>query len=110
MKGQHKETLRIIEPDVIELRTYIMRKLHDSAAAGHPGRDRMYHIISRYFFWRGMKRDISEFCNHCDGSQKNKAKQFAEAGLQEPLQIADYPFQSISCGSPQNSGKPQLRY
>ena len=96
MKGQNKESLRIMVPEVEELRTSIMRKLHDSPAAGHPGRDRMYHLISRYFFWRGMKRDISEYCLCCDGCQKNKAKQFAEAGLTEPLQIADYPFQSIS--------------
>ena len=47
MKGQHKETLRIMVPDVIELRTNIMRKLHDSTTRGHPGRDRMYHLISR---------------------------------------------------------------
>ena len=90
MKGEHKETLRIMVPDVEDQRTHIIRKLHDSPAAGHPGRDRMYHLIYRYFFWRGMKRDISEFCNHCDGCQKNRAKQFEEAGLQEPLPVSKY--------------------
>ena len=33
MKGEHRETLWIMVPDVVELRTDIMRKLHDSPAA-----------------------------------------------------------------------------
>jgi hypothetical protein len=96
LKGKSKETMRIMVPDVPELRARIMRRLHDTPAAGHPGRDRMYHLVARYFFWRGMKQDIHDFVNHCAHCQCNKAKSMAAAGPQEPLAIPDYPFQSIS--------------
>ena len=96
LKGKLKETMRIMVPDAGDLRNNIMRKLHDSPAAGHPGRDRMFHLISRFFFWRGMKQDIAEFVSHCGPCQVNKAKASAPGGLCEPLQIPDYPFQSIS--------------
>ena len=62
----------------------------------HPDRDHMFHLISRFFFWRGMKQDLGDFVSHCGPCQANKAKTKAPGGLQEPLQIPDYPFQSIS--------------
>ena len=60
MKGLRKETRRIVVPEGV-IRVEMLINLHDSLAAGHPGWDRMYHLVSRYFFWRGMKKGIEDF-------------------------------------------------
>lgn len=46
----------------------ILRELHDSAIAGHPGVDRTYQKVSQNFYFTGMRRIITDYvkaCIHC---------------------------------------------
>ena len=96
LKGKDPLHQKIMVPQNEDLQNIIMRNLHDSPSAGHPGPERMYQLISRWFWWRGMKADITRFASHCDSCQKNKPRNTQEAGHMQPLAIPDYPFQSVS--------------
>lgn len=48
-----------------ELRTKLMKELHNSRISGHLGRDRTIQSVKRRFFWPGMSSDISSWVKHC---------------------------------------------
>jgi hypothetical protein len=54
------------------LRTRLIRECHDSATAGHLGRDKTIEQMQRRFFWHGMTARVSEHVTTCDACQRNK--------------------------------------
>ena len=49
---------KLFVPDDHELKMEILTRNHDAPAVGHPGRARTYEIISRNYFWPGMRKFI----------------------------------------------------
>ncbi|KAF8751812.1 hypothetical protein RHS01_08505 [Rhizoctonia solani] len=47
----------IVVPDVGTLRTDLLRIFHDSPLAGHPGRQRTLELVSRNYYWPGIRAD-----------------------------------------------------
>lgn len=88
--------LIIIPCDDIELKTLIMDTLHNPISAGHPGARRMKHLISRWFWWHSIDKDVNNYVKHCASCQMMKATHLKPAGKLQPLQIPDKPFSSIS--------------
>jgi hypothetical protein len=64
---------RVWVPSVSNLRTRILQEIHDSAIHVHPGREALYAIAARQFFWPGMSRDIRTFVENCTECGSNKA-------------------------------------
>ena len=56
---------RLCVLDVIELKKEIMEEAHSSAYAMHPGSTKMYRTLRDHCWWRGMKREITEFVSKC---------------------------------------------
>ena len=50
---------RLFVPESV--RSDVLQESHNSRLTVHPGRTKMYHDVSRHFWWPGMKRDIAEF-------------------------------------------------
>jgi hypothetical protein len=48
------------------LRTRIMEESHGSKLTGHPGRNSLYAMIARNFFWPEMSKDIRRYVANCD--------------------------------------------
>jgi len=48
-----------------ELRTKIMKELHNSRISGHLGRDRTLESIRRRFYWPGMSSDVGSCVMEC---------------------------------------------
>jgi hypothetical protein len=42
-------------PDAGSLKTELLKRLHDGKTAGHYGRDKTEDLVSRDFYWPGMK-------------------------------------------------------
>ena len=72
-------------PKCEALRTRLIRECHDSATAGHLGRDKTVEQMQRRFFWHGMTTRIGEYVTTCDACQRNKPSQRATAGLLMPI-------------------------
>jgi hypothetical protein len=67
------------------LRTRIIRECHDSATAGHLGRDKTIEQMKRRFFWHGMVTRVEEYVTTCDVCQRNKPSQRLTPGLLMPI-------------------------
>lgn len=55
----------------------VLKAMHDSALAGHPGVDRTYHKLAQLFYFTGMRRVITDYvkaCIHCQRYKANNAK------------------------------------
>jgi len=67
------------------LRTRLIRECHDSATAGHLGRDKTVEQMQRRFFWHGMTTRVGEYVTTCDACQRNKPSQRSTPGLLMPI-------------------------
>ena len=67
------------------LRTRMIRECHDSATAGHLGRDKTIEQMKRRFFWHGMATRVAEYVTTCDVCQRNKPSQRLTPGLLMPI-------------------------
>ena len=63
---------RVWVPSAMNLRVRVLQATHDSTTHVHPGRESMYAIVARQFFWPGIARDIRTFVAACDGCGSNK--------------------------------------
>ncbi|KAJ0170024.1 hypothetical protein K1T71_014630 [Dendrolimus kikuchii] len=59
----------------------ILKKLHDSPTAGHPGIDRTYHKVAQLYYFTGMRRIITDYVKACIHCQRYKATNAKPPGL-----------------------------
>lgn len=86
----------IFIPENKALRLRIVEMLHDDRTAGHPGQQRTLELVSRNFFWPGMKRTINQFVASCQICTLGKSDRNKPTGLLQPLPVPDEPWDSIS--------------
>ena len=83
---------RICVPKKGDLRQVIMDEAHNSAYSIHPGATKMFMDLRSKYWWRGMKRDITEFVAKCDICRRVKAEHQRPARLLQPLHIPIWKF------------------
>ena len=86
----------IVIPKVGSLRNQCIALHHDAPYAGHLGRDRTLHSISRHYWWSSIYSDVSDYVEHCDSCQRNKAPTQRVQGLLKPLQVPSGKWDSVS--------------
>jgi hypothetical protein len=74
-------------PNYEPLRTTIIQSVHDSVAAGHPGREGTIAMLRRQFFWPQMSHDIRRFVQNCQVCGRVKIWRDRRHGLLQPLPI-----------------------
>ena len=52
---------RVVVPQLTDLREEILKELHCSRFAIHPGGTKMYRDLHRQYYWSGMKKHVEEF-------------------------------------------------
>ncbi|KAF8754939.1 hypothetical protein RHS01_05438 [Rhizoctonia solani] len=55
---------RIVVPDVGTLRMDLLRIFHNSPLAGHPGRQRTLELVSRTYYWPGIRAEHTGTLTH----------------------------------------------
>ena len=78
------------------LRTRIIQETHDSMLVGHPGRNTLYAILARRFFWPQMSSDVRRFCQNCDQCGAHRIWRERKQGLLKPLPIPEQKWREIS--------------
>ena len=78
------------------LRTRIIQETHDSMLVGHPGRNTLYAILARQFFWPQMSSDVRRFCQNCDQCGAHRIWRERKQGLLKPLPIPERKWREIS--------------
>jgi hypothetical protein len=71
----------ICVPNPKHLKELILWEAHDSAYSIHPGSTKIYKDLKTWYWWYGMKRDITEYVSLCDTCQRVKAEHQRPAGL-----------------------------
>lgn len=78
------------------LRAPLIQASHDSLIHVHPGREALYAIIARQYFWPGMGDNIRQFVRNCDSCAANKAWRTRRQGFLKPLPIPDRVWSEVS--------------
>ena len=56
---------RLCVPIDNELKKELLHEAHNSVFTMHPGGNKMYQDLKQYYWWRGMKRDVTEYVSKC---------------------------------------------
>ncbi|QRW21811.1 Retrotransposable element Tf2 protein [Rhizoctonia solani] len=98
---------KLVVPDSEPLKEQLLREFHNSPLAGHPGQQRTLELISRSYWWPGMKSSAKEWVKCCPVCQANQ-RAHAPAISLKPLEVPPYPFHTISydfiTGFPKSQG------
>ena len=87
---------KVCVPKFGEHKLNIINNLHDIPIAGHPGFQKAYMAVKRYYYWSGMKKNIKEYVERCLKCQVSKSEQVKDPGLLQPLGVPNLKFESIS--------------
>lgn len=87
---------RLYVPASDALKLYLIREHHDTPSSGHPGRSKTHELITRRFFWPGMRKDIARYVANCHICQRSRTTRHAPFGTLRPLPVPYKPWQDIS--------------
>ncbi|QRW18200.1 Retrotransposable element Tf2 protein [Rhizoctonia solani] len=98
---------KLVVPDSETLKERLLKEFHDSPLAGHPGQQRTLELLSRNYWWPGMKSSSKEWVECCPTCQANRRAHVPVIAL-KPLEVPPYPFHTISydfiTGFPKSNG------
>ena len=87
---------RLYVPDNAELKTQIIKFIHDSPPSGHAGRAATYDRVSTHYYWPGMTSTVSRFVGNCHVCKRSKSYREGKHGLLKPLPVPDKYWEDIS--------------
>ena len=76
---------RLCVPDDKELKQNLLFEAHRTVFTMHPGGN-----LKQFYWWKGMKRDVTEYVSKCLTCQQVKAEHQVPTGLLNPLPIAQW--------------------
>ena len=80
----------------MDLKKKILYESHNTVFTMHPGGNKMYQDMKQYYWWRGMKKDISKYVSKCLMCQQVKVKHQVPSGLLNPLPIPQWKWDNIT--------------
>ena len=64
---------KIYVPDNSELKKVILREFHAKTYLGHPGYQKTWTAVKKFYYWSNLKRDVANFLARCFDCQRVKA-------------------------------------
>ncbi|QRW19370.1 Retrotransposable element Tf2 protein [Rhizoctonia solani] len=86
---------RIVVPDIGTLRTDLLCIFHNSPLAGHPGRQRTLELVSRNYYWPGIRAETYWHVDSCEICQRIRKPKYTSIPPQ-PLELPARPWQHVS--------------
>jgi hypothetical protein len=83
-------------PNNDQLRLRLLYDHHDARVAGHPGRAKTSELLSRNYYWPQQRQYVNRYVDYCDTCKRIKPVKHAPFGLLRPLQLPEWPWDSIS--------------
>ena len=87
---------RLCVPSSGDFRDRILSEAHDSGYSIHPGEVKMYQDLKKFYWWPGMKKDVTQHVAKCLVCQQVKADRKKSPGLLNPLSRPMSKFESIT--------------
>ena len=79
-----------------ELKKKLLFKAHNTVYTMHPGGNKMYYDLKQHYWWKGMKRDVTEYVSKCLTYQQVQAEHQVPTGLLNPFPIPQWKWDNIS--------------
>ena len=95
-RGELRMNGRLCVPNQPKLKNKILKEGHQSLFHLHPDRDKMIEEIRELVWWKGLRKNVSEFLSKCLVCQRVKFERQKSSGLLQPLPVADWKWDSIS--------------
>ncbi|WVZ89802.1 hypothetical protein U9M48_036161 [Paspalum notatum var. saurae] len=77
------------------IRLLLLQEAHGGGLMGHFGAKKTEAVLSTYFFWPKMRRDVERFVSRCITCQKAKSR-LNPHGIYMPLPVTSTPWEDIS--------------
>ena len=87
---------RLCVPYDKELKKKLLSEAHNTVFTMHPGGNKMYQDLKQFYWWKGMKRDVTEYVSKCLTCQQVKAEHQVPTGLLNPLSIPQWKWDNIT--------------
>ncbi|QRW25673.1 Retrotransposable element Tf2 protein [Rhizoctonia solani] len=98
---------KLVVLDSEPLKERLLREFHNSPLAGHPGQQQTLELLSRNYWWPGMKSSAKEWVECCPTCQANCCPHALVIAL-KPLEVPPFLFHTISydfiTGFPKSQG------
>ena len=95
-QGEELDYWRMIVPDDVSTRNFIVTELHAVPYSIHPGVQRTVQRVRKSFYWKGMIGNIREFVETCPVCQMEKADHTLSRGKLQSTQIPESKWKEIS--------------
>ncbi|CUA71329.1 Transposon Tf2-1 polyprotein [Rhizoctonia solani] len=99
---------RIYVPNGLEIRKAVIESRHDNPSTGHPGQFRTLDLLSRTYYWKGMKNSVVKYIQSCDSCLCSKQSNQAPMGMLQPIELPNKPWEEITydliVGLPESKG------
>ena len=83
-------------PDNKELKKNLLFYAHNTVFTMHPRDNKMYQDLKHHYWWKGMKRDVTEYVSKCLTCQQVKVEHQVLIGLLNPLPIPQWKWDNIT--------------
>ena len=80
---------------VCSVRELLIRESHSGGLMGHFGVLKTFKVLTEYFYWPNMRRDVGRICSSCIQCRQAKSTSHPH-GLYTPLPIPHSPWTDIS--------------
>ena len=80
----------------MELKKKLMYESHNTVFTMHPGGNKMYQDLKQYYWWRMMKKDVTEYVYKCLTCQQVKVEHQVPSGMLNPLPIPQWKWDNIT--------------
>ena len=79
-----------------ELKKKLLFEAHDTIFTMHIGGNKMYQDLKQHYWWKGIKRDVTEYVSKCLTCQQVKAEHQVLIGLLNLLPIPQWKWDNIT--------------
>jgi transposase InsO family protein len=87
---------RLLVPEEDNLRTDLIKEVHEQLSMAHPGRNKTYRLINARYYWPNLRKDIARYIRNCHTCRRTRVPRDLPPGQLQPLPIPERPWQHIS--------------